>query len=574
MHTSATRFTTLFFLACLVLTGSAQGRIEWVSDWREAREQAQSQQRLVLLHFYSQNCPPCQRLERNVFPRPEVGRALGSGYVAVKIDVDRQPELTKFYRVNQWPTDVIVDPRGKEIYRSSPTPQDPNRFISMLDEVRAHYYAGRQATPQSREFEQIASRPGDAGAQAASSARIPQESDLDSRALNGTQRELSSSSQPALSRSHSKSGDPQHESAFMPARSRGESGGDFVATGNPSAAGSHLPNPAASQTAVFANRAFASPSAPHAQLVSGQPSAQSASPALIMANPHAENGVPAYPPQPGATRDQGPGSPTDAIPAGGSNFRPDNAFAPGSIVTNNFVPSVESTVRGGSYDPGSAFPMQPGPSPTQQGPFNYANSQNVPTASTPVSNDPGGAFGPYGASAPSNVPGNVNYTPVGMPSQGSPGAVGPAPTQPDPASVPNSASAPASIEQPLPPNCAMEGYCAVTLVLMNEWARGDRQWGAEHEGRVYLFTSREFRDQFLADPYRFAPVLGGFDPVRFLETGQLVDGKRKHGVFYANTIYLFSDEVALTRFSKQPDLFAAQLRQALVANRAAMGAVR
>lgn len=116
----------------------------------------------------------------------------------------------------------------------------------------------------------------------------------------------------------------------------------------------------------------------------------------------------------------------------------------------------------------------------------------------------------------------------------------------------------------------MEGYCAVTLVLMNEWARGDRQWGAEHEGRIYLFTSREFRDQFLADPYRFAPVLGGFDPVRFMETGQFVDGKRKHGVFYANTIYLFHDEVALNRFSKQPDFYVAQLRQAMASQRGAM----
>ena len=569
MRTIATRLTTFCFLACIVLTGSAHGRIEWASDWREAREQAQSQQRLVLLHFYSQNCPPCQRLERNVFPRPEVGRAMGSSYIAVKIDVDQQPELAKFYRVNQWPTDVIVDPRGKEVYRSSPTPQDPNRFISMLDEVRAHYYVGRQATPQSREPEQIASRPSGAGAQSALSSRVPQESVPNPDALNGTQPELSSSTRQSLSQDHSVPGSLPYGGESFAARGRTNSGGDFVAPGFPGAAGSDASQSAASQTTNLARRSFESASSPNAQFVSGQPSAHNASPALTTANSHAESGLSAYPPQPAAgSLDRGQTLQTTANNQGGAGpVRSDNAFAPGTIVTNNFVQSPESTPRGGNYDPRSAYP-------TQQGPVNNSNGQPVPMASYPGGNDPAAAYGFNGSTPPTNGPGNVNFSPVSMPTQGTPGAMGSAPAQPGPSGTVYGPPAPAVAEQPLPPNCAMEGYCAVTLVLMNEWARGDRQWGAEHEGRVYLFTSREFRDQFLADPYRFAPVLGGFDPVRYLETGQLVDGKRKHGVFYANTIYLFSDEVTLTRFSKQPDLFSAQLRQALVANRATMGAVR
>jgi thioredoxin-related protein len=569
MRTIATRFTTFCFLACIVLTGSAHGRIEWVSDWREAREQAQSQQRLVLLHFYSQNCPPCQRLERNVFPRPEVGRAMGSGYIAVKIDVDQQPELAKFYRVNQWPTDVIVDPRGKEVYRSSPTPQDPNRFISMLDEVRAHYHVGRQATPQSREPAQVASRPSGAAAQPSLSSRVPQESFPNPSALNGNQPEFSSSPRQSPSRDHSVPGDLPYGGESVAARGRTNAGGDFVTPGFPGAAGSDASQSTASQTTDLARRPVESASSPNAQFVSGQPSAYNASPALTTTNPQAESGLSAYPPQPApGSLDRGQALPANSNGQGGAGpVRQDNAFAPGAIVTNNFVQGAESTPSGGNYDPRSAFPMQ-------QGPMNNSNGQFVPTASYPVGNDPAAAYGPTGATPTANGPGNINFSPVSMPSQGAPGSLGTASAQPAPSGTAYGPSAPAVAEQSLPPNCAMEGYCAVTLVLMNEWARGDRQWGAEHEGRVYLFTSREFRDQFLADPYRFAPVLGGFDPVRYLETGQLVDGKRKHGVFYANTIYLFSDEVSLTRFSKQPDLFAAQLRQALVANRATTGPVR
>ena len=57
---------------------SAQDRIAWVADWRDARDIAKGQHRLVLLHFYSDTCPPCKELERNVFPRVEVARLLSS----------------------------------------------------------------------------------------------------------------------------------------------------------------------------------------------------------------------------------------------------------------------------------------------------------------------------------------------------------------------------------------------------------------------------------------------------------------------------------------------------------------
>ena len=129
----------LFVFGCLLataVTATAQDRISWLTDLREARELAERQNRLVLLHFWSETCGPCKRLERYVFNQPEFIRALTSGYIPVKINVESQPRLVQFYNVSSWPTDVIVTPEGREIQRFI-SKQDANDYIAMLDGVRA-----------------------------------------------------------------------------------------------------------------------------------------------------------------------------------------------------------------------------------------------------------------------------------------------------------------------------------------------------------------------------------------------------------------------------------------------------
>ena len=569
MRTIATSFATICLLACVVLTASAQGRDAWVQDWREARELAQSQQRLVLLHFYSQTCPPCQRLERNVFPRPEVGRALGSGYVAVKIDVDQHPELVKFYRVQQWPTDVIVDPRGKEVYRSSPTPQDPNRFISMLDEVRAHYYAGRQASPELRQQNQVAARPQTAADRGNFADPAARESVAAERMPASSVPEPTSNGRSTAPTMDSvATNDPRVEQPVPGGRANvlsAGSGGDFPAQGYNDQAGAGQYAFSASEATQHATGSAGAIDRRDPTVLPGPPSANPsiASPGLpnagtasaVQSSGRSQPGAGAGDRWSNASLDVA-GNSANAAAGGGQ-------VVPGSVVTNQYASGPEVPQASGAYDPRSAFPAQQPNWDTRGG-----SAQAATPAQTVSNARPGVSFD---NSAAVNTPaGAANFSPASMPSSGGQPSLGGAPVGANPGTTNFATNPGPPTDAPLPPNCAMEGYCAVTLVLMNEWARGDRQWGAEHEGRIYLFTSREFRDQFLADPYRFAPVLGGFDPVRFMETGQFVDGKRKHGVFYANTIYLFHDEVALNRFSKQPDFYVAQLRQAMASQRGTM----
>jgi protein disulfide-isomerase len=112
----------------------------------------------------------------------------------------------------------------------------------------------------------------------------------------------------------------------------------------------------------------------------------------------------------------------------------------------------------------------------------------------------------------------------------------------------------------------MEGFCPVTLAEKQQWVQGDRRWGVIHRGRIYLFVGPEEQKRFYANPDRYAPVISGNDIIQAMEKGQIVSGMREHGVFFNGHIFLFADEAALEKFSKNPAYYANQALEAIQAS--------
>jgi thiol-disulfide isomerase/thioredoxin/YHS domain-containing protein len=112
---------------------------------------------------------------------------------------------------------------------------------------------------------------------------------------------------------------------------------------------------------------------------------------------------------------------------------------------------------------------------------------------------------------------------------------------------------------PMSPPLALDGFCPVSLVEKQQWAPGDRRWGATHRGRTYLFAGPAEQQRFFADPDRFAPAASGNDVIVALEQGQDVPGLREHGVFFGNRIYLFATEASLDKFARNPHQYVNQM---------------
>lgn len=130
---AASRFTRLILAIGLTTTLSnfVNAEIAWRTDLTTAHAEAKAEHKPLLLHFYSDNCVWCDRLEAGAFRSAEVGNAVASGFVPIKIHAGKSPELAKMFKVTKFPTDVVVTPVGQTLAHGV-SPQDPKRYIAML----------------------------------------------------------------------------------------------------------------------------------------------------------------------------------------------------------------------------------------------------------------------------------------------------------------------------------------------------------------------------------------------------------------------------------------------------------
>lgn len=121
----------------------------------------------------------------------------------------------------------------------------------------------------------------------------------------------------------------------------------------------------------------------------------------------------------------------------------------------------------------------------------------------------------------------------------------------------------AAVAPPAQSVYALDGYCPVHLLETETWVLGDKNWGAVHRGKTYLFISEACRDKFMKDPDHYAPALSGNDPVALVEHGQLVEGRRQHGCFFGEKpnrrVVLFANETSFEAFQKNRQRYAGQI---------------
>ncbi len=93
-------------------TEKEQNSLEWLMSFDEARKIAESKHKLMMLVFYGVSS---KRIDDNVFASPDVIK-LSKEFVCVKLGAD-QNELTKRYRIEQFPTVIFTDSHGGEYSR-------------------------------------------------------------------------------------------------------------------------------------------------------------------------------------------------------------------------------------------------------------------------------------------------------------------------------------------------------------------------------------------------------------------------------------------------------------------------
>ena len=74
-------------------------RLSWVDDIDLALKLALSENKLILIEFMADWCPPCKRMEKETFSNEKVVKKLNE-FILVKINIDNQQEIAQEFNGN------------------------------------------------------------------------------------------------------------------------------------------------------------------------------------------------------------------------------------------------------------------------------------------------------------------------------------------------------------------------------------------------------------------------------------------------------------------------------------------
>jgi thiol:disulfide interchange protein len=126
---------TLGIVVLMSCGGSARDLLPWEPGYESALARAGSENKPVMIDFYTDWCGWCKKLERETYTDVRVQEALSS-FVLVKLNADREGrELAADMGVRGYPTLVFLNPQGREIGRI-PGFMGPEAFLEELADLR------------------------------------------------------------------------------------------------------------------------------------------------------------------------------------------------------------------------------------------------------------------------------------------------------------------------------------------------------------------------------------------------------------------------------------------------------
>jgi thioredoxin-related protein len=105
---------TILLSACIVAAVLADTLTTggWKTDANQAWQSAQQDQRLMLLFITTQNCLYCRKMEHETFSNQKVVWGIQQSFIPVSVAAEQNEALVKKFRVNSYPTTVIVSPKS------------------------------------------------------------------------------------------------------------------------------------------------------------------------------------------------------------------------------------------------------------------------------------------------------------------------------------------------------------------------------------------------------------------------------------------------------------------------------
>ncbi len=146
---------TQLAIACSVILVAAASAQFTDASYTEAFDRAVKEDKVFLVHATAVWCGPCKMMDRDTYSEESVQEWLRANAIAVKVDVDEQPDRAEELGIRAMPTMVVF--KGGEEFDRVTGYRGPDDFLGWLEDVKA----GRSTLDALRES--AGDRPMDAG---------------------------------------------------------------------------------------------------------------------------------------------------------------------------------------------------------------------------------------------------------------------------------------------------------------------------------------------------------------------------------------------------------------------------
>jgi len=140
-RSAATAFLTILLVLMFWLGTAAEGRAAEFQyrSLPEALTLAGAENKLVMIFFWADWCTYCVKIRREVFSDPKIHEVFDRDFVAVSVDVEKDPEnLARKYRARAMPTMLFLKP-DQEVVGFLPGAVDQETFLKVLEYVVENY---------------------------------------------------------------------------------------------------------------------------------------------------------------------------------------------------------------------------------------------------------------------------------------------------------------------------------------------------------------------------------------------------------------------------------------------------
>lgn len=84
--------------------------ISWTTAYQSATEQSSKEGKPVLVRITATWCGPCQQMKQLTYTDARVVSLVNANFVPLMIDADQQPELVSSFKVEAYPTTIVMAP--------------------------------------------------------------------------------------------------------------------------------------------------------------------------------------------------------------------------------------------------------------------------------------------------------------------------------------------------------------------------------------------------------------------------------------------------------------------------------